>query len=84
MLLLLTHVSPAGRRPTVGNGSLAAGGEVRVELGLQLGPIEPEGRDRVVQVSTVADIGELARRDEGCGELTSARTRCSSSKCSTD
>lgn len=49
-------------------GSLAVGGDVSVELGLELGPVEPERRDGVVQVSAVAGVGKLARQDEGSGD----------------
>lgn len=45
-------------------GSLAAG----VELGLELGPVEPERRDGVVQVGAVPSVGELSCQDEGSSE----------------
>ncbi|HRI94540.1 MAG TPA: hypothetical protein PLZ93_02890, partial [Nocardioides sp.] len=48
--------------------SLAAGGEVRVELGLELGSVEPERRDRIIDIDAAAGVGEFTREDERSGE----------------
>lgn len=79
MLLRLTHVSPRVGFRYVAMGSLAAGGEVRVELGLKFGPIEPKGLNRVAQVSAAAGIIEFTRQDEG-GDVQCSRIRCNSSR----
>lgn len=66
VLLLLSHaLLPDRGRSLVAVHSRPAA--VRVELGLEFGSVEPEGRDRVVQVGVVAGIGELTRQDEGVG-----------------
>src|SRR5689334_16978528 len=54
--------------------SLAGSSDVRVQLGLELGAVEPEGSNGVVQLGAVAVVGEFARQDQGGGGQVSADT----------
>ncbi len=48
--------------------SLAADGQVSVELSLKFGPVEPERRDSVVQIGAAASVREFARQHERSGD----------------